>query len=344
MRILVLSAQPIDSGCALRARYLADSLSKCGNEIIFIKPIHSKPCNLDILLSFFIYFIKIIFKKVDFAIGIKPYPNVTLPLLFKKLFGCKIGIDIDDIDYGYRTGLIPKLSKFAQLLFPRFFDVVTYHNDNLYNYIIKNFKVSSERLYKLEQGVNFDVFQYKPARIKKKVLIYTAHLNIASDLDAILDAYAKVLKIDPKIKLIIAGGGPMERYFIDYSKKIGVYKNIIWTGHISNTDVVKYLSGANIALVYYKDKEVNYYRISMKLREYLAMKKKVVCNDVGDLKKFKRFTYQSDSNLENYARKIINTMADGDKRELDGFKFVLKNYNWDKIGEKFFKYLCKIVF
>ena len=70
------------------------------------------------------------------------------------------------------------------------------------------------------------------------------------------------------------------------------------------------------AIVYYKDIEVNYFRESMKLREMLALGLKVVCNDVGDLERFKDYTYQTGSGHEEVAHQLVSVLRDGgDGRE-----------------------------
>jgi len=345
MKIAILSSLAMDTGCWLRAQYLGKSLEKAGNEIVYIKPMKkTMHFMLDLFLSFFKNF-KLLFVKADIAIGIKPYPNATIPLLIKKLFGSKVVIDIDDLDYGYRKGLISLISKFIQKPFPKFFDVVTYHNNNLRKFIVNDLYVSNEKLYKLDQGVDFDLFdfeKYRPKKYsKKKILVYAGHLNIASNLDDILEAFKIVLKKRDDIKLIVTGGGPMENYFKKIAKKLKLNDKVSFTGFIPQTQkIVEYISRADICLVYYKDNLPNRYRCSMKLREYLAMKKIVVCNKVGDLKEFKRFTYQSNNSVEDFAKKILEVLNNKtDERAEIGRNFVLKKYSWDIIGRKFSKKL-----
>jgi glycosyltransferase involved in cell wall biosynthesis len=72
------------------------------------------------------------------------------------------------------------------------------------------------------------------------------------------------------------------------------------------------------------------------LREYLTMGKKVVCNDVGDLKLFEDYTYQTTSNLEDFAQTIADVVEqEPDKRVKAGQRFVENNYSWEVIGKKF---------
>lgn len=334
MRTAILSSLAKDSGCWLRAGYLADSL-KNNCEVKFIQPLpKTLPFMLDMFISIPINLIKVTFSKADFFIGIKPYPNITIPLLFVKIFkGKRIGVDIDDLDSGYRKGILSKISSALQKPFPKYFDIVTYHNPLLKDHIIKEFKVEEERLYKLDQGVDLKTFDYKLNKPEKETLFYMGHLNIASDLDSILKA-VKLVQDKKNVKFVIVGGGPDQAKFRKLARQLNVSAR--FTGHLSKEETAKELSKADVCLIYYKEKKVNAYRCSMKLRECLAMGKKIVCNDFGDLKKFEKYTYQSSSNLEDFADKIIQTLKKSDQREIKGLRYIRKNLDWNKIGKDFF--------
>lgn len=349
MRIILLSSLAADTGCWLRTKYLGKSLEKAGNKAIYINPMKkTMPLMFDLVFSFFNN-LKLLFIKADVAIGVKPYPNVTMPLLMKKFFGCTVAVDIDDLDHGYRRGLVSMVSKFIQRPFPKFFDIVTYHNKNLREFITKDLKVSQEKLYKLDQGVDFDIFnldKYKSKKeSKEKILVYAGHLNIASNLDDILEAFKIVLEKRDDVKLIITGGGPLEIHFKKIAKKLNLGDKVSFTGFLPKTEkIAEYISKADICLVYYKDNLVNRYRCSMKLREYLAMEKIVVCNKVGELVNFKSYTYQSNNSVRDFAERILEVLNKRiDKRAKKGRDFVLRNYSWEIIGKKFNKKLHEII-
>lgn len=342
MKIAILSSLAQNTGCFLRAGYLAESLKK-SFEVEYLKPLpKTLPFMLDILISLPLNIIRVLFNKAEVFVAIKPFPNVTLPLLIKKgISKSKIVIDIDDLDSGYRKGLLSKINSFAQRPFPKYFDLVTYHNSLLREHILKEFKVEKENLYRLLQGVDLKVFNCKikdkELRKKfpenKKIIVFTGHLNIACDLEEVIKAM-KIVQNNINVVFIVAGGGPEENNFKKLAKNMGV--RATFTGHLKKEEITKYISIADLCLVYYKDKPANYYRCSMKLRECLAMGKKVVCNDVGELKEFKDYCYQSKTNLEDYSRKIIEALeSKDDEREKKARKFIEKNFDWKKIGKEF---------
>lgn len=341
MKIAVLSSLAKNTGCWLRAGYLANSLKdKCDVEII--EPLEkSMPFMFDMFLSIPLNIIKVIRSKADFFIGIKPFPNITIPLLIAKIFkGKKIAVDIDDLDFGYRQGLISQISALVQKPFPRFFDLVTYHNDLLKEHIQKEFGVNKNKIYKLDQGVDLSVFNESQKNGIKNTLFYMGHLNVASDLDDIIKAVKLVQNKDKYARFLIVGGGPDEQKFRALTRKLGVKAE--FTGHLPKEETAKKLKEADICLVYYKETTANKYRCSMKIRECLAAGKKIVCNNYGDLKAFEKYTYQSSSNIKDFADKILEVMKKGDKREEKGAQYIRTHLNWANIGREFYKKVISI--
>ncbi|MBN1898555.1 MAG: glycosyltransferase [Spirochaetes bacterium] len=347
--ILIFSSLPKNSGCFLRARYLTHSLKKNGLKAKMIIPSESVGFLLDFILSFFKNLAAVFTHDFKVGMAIKPYPNTLIPLLIKKmLFHTRIIVDIDDIDFGYRKGMINHISRLIQKPFPRFFDTVTFHNPALKKFITREYRVKKNKLYSLLQGVDFDVYRIKRSirtfkiRLKRrlslsraKIMIYTAHLNIASDLDIILQNIAPLLEKRDYF-LIVAGGGPLLSFFKDLSFRLNI-KKIFFTGYQAPEEIVKYVLASDLAIVYYKKKEVNFYRSSMKLREYLALCKRVVSNDIGELKNFRRFVYQSASDIGSFIKRIDHVLGKNisDGREKNGYWFVKKNYDWLTIGKGF---------
>lgn len=345
MKILLISSTPKESGSAQRAGYIAKYLRKKGNEVSLIKPIRAFPFLLDYAISLPLYSMESILKDCDVAMAIKPFPNAAIPMFLNKMKRSKAVIDIDDLDYGYRKNLISSIIKTIQSPFPKRCDLVTYHNDYLHNHISENYGVPDEKMYKLDQGVDLDIFNPRREDIELNinmnlkdefVVVYTAHLNIACDLDCILEGIRLAISRNPAIKLLVVGGGPLLKYYKNMAVNMNLRNNVFFTGYVKVQDVPKYINIANMCIVYYRDKRVNYYRSSMKLREYLAMGKKVVCNDVGDLKLFEDYTYQTSSNLEDFAQTIADVVEqEPDKRVKAGQRFVENNYSWDAIGREF---------
>jgi glycosyltransferase involved in cell wall biosynthesis len=277
----------------------------------------------------------------DFAIGFKPHLNVTLPLLICKLRGIRSWIDIDDLDHAYRTGFLSKLVEWSQKPFPRFFDVISYHNPKLVKFIVDDLKCDSHKLISFPQGVDYKLFSKRlDVGFKEKmksglnlenraIAIYTAHLNIASDLEPIIEAWKMVINQKPESLLMIVGGGSLLQYYKDRVKDLGIEKHIHFTGSVSQEQTQEYLMIADVALVYLSHRPVNACRCSLKLREYFAAGIKVVCNDFGELPEFREWTYQTTSSLEEYSKQILKNLSGySDHREITAQGFAREKLDW----------------
>jgi len=114
------------------------------------------------------------------------------------------------------------------------------------------------------------------------------------------------------------------------AKERGI-ENIKFTNYLPPERCAELMAASDACIVYYPKTEGNKYRSSMKLREYLAMGKPVICNSFADLENFKKYTYQFDKDEE--AEEAFKKALKPDKREIKGQKFVRENMSWEKIGQ-----------
>lgn len=330
----------------MRALYLADALARNAS-VVFLRPLpRSLPFKADMLLSVFFNTLRVLFTGGDIYIGIKPFPGVTIPLLLKKaLARKKVVVDIDDMEAGYQNGILARISTMVQQPFVKYFDLVTYHNDLLADYIGDTFGVDKKRLYQLSQGVDLNLFHTGAgdAALRnrfpadKKIVLYTGHLNVASDLEPVLGAM-KIVQASVDCTFIVAGGGPDEKRFRQLAKDMGV--NVSFTGLISHTQAASYMAIADVCLVYYRPVHVNAFRCSMKLREGLAMGKTVVTNDVGELPQFAPFTVQTSSDIGAFAAGIAGALTiSREGRGRSGAEVMRRAFDWKTLGGAFYRRL-----
>ena len=340
MKILILSSCAKNTGSYLRAVYLAESLrDHCDVELV--APLsRSIRLRLHVLLSIPRNLLRVIARDADFLVGIKAFPNVTIPLLVAKyLMGRKVAVDIDDADHEYVKGMQARILALIQRPAPRRFDLVTYHNELLRDFIGKEFRVGEDRLYRLEQGVDLERFSPRDGDVEKGSLFFTGFLDVCSSLGSLLRA-VRIVQQRVDAPLTVAGGGILEPRFRRLARSLGV--TVRFLGQQPIERVVEEMARAEICLVYYDETEANRYRCSMKLRESLAMAKKTVCNDIGEMKHFEKYTYQSSSGIEDFAGMILDTLERGDGRELEGALFIRRNFDWKRIGERFYRRIQRL--
>lgn len=342
MRIGIISSLSKKTGAYTRGGYFANALRKQGHNVEYLNPQPRIPFKIEHLIFPFINIFRYGFKKYDYLFVLKPYPVGMIPAILNRLItGSKIAVDIDDLDSSYNEGFMGKIIELMQKPFPRFFDLVTIlDNEDLIEYVKKKWKVRKDKLIAIEQGVNIDWFvpKFERKKGKEKIFMFTGHLaqTVIIELSTLLDVFKEFNKKYKNVRLVIVGGGPYLGFFKKKVKGLNLSKNVSFTGYVKSKDVVKYLSKADVCLCYYADRLSNYYRNSMKTREYLCVGKLVVCTNIGDLKKFEKYTIQTAATKKDFLKGMIRAYNKKDNKK-ENFKrrsFIKQNFSWDKIAKK----------
>ena len=306
---------------------------------------------LDFGLSLIYNFFKLMNRHFDVVIIVKPYPNTVLPALLLKSRGAKIIIDIDDLDYGYRNGFLSEIIRRVQEKLVKKADLLTTHNAELMKLIKKEHPEYAGRIYMLNQCVDREVFNSRytdKANVRKikqmyknrKILFYMAHLNVASFLEDILQS---LKSLDENALLLVAGGGPLTRDYTSMAHRMKLDGRVIFLGQLAAKEAADYVAAADVCLVYYRDLPVNKYRASMKLREYLAMGKKVAASAVGEIKDFGDYVFLSRPDPKSYAVAINRAIKSIEKKGEKGYKIVIGKYDWKTQIRDFHKFLLGVL-
>ena len=349
MRVLILSSHGKPTGCCLRGRYLARALEKAGVEAKMAPPLPCLPFLTDMALSLPLYAADALKSSWDVIMAMKPFPNACLPAWLGRARGALFVADVDDVDYAYRDGFLSNVVRTLQKPFPRNADLVTVHNDRLLEHVVHEFGVNEASIYRLDQGVDLDVFSprnetpfplenwYIERGIEKDapILFYTAHLNVACDIQPILRIASSVLSASPPSNFLLAGGGPLERHCEELCRQMLPVGRWHMTGALSPEEVALHMQRATACLVYYEPKRANTYRTSMKLREYLAMGKPVAANDVGDLAEFGAFAHLASDEAGVAEAAVSLLRGEGLNKAAQGMAYVKKNLDWSAIGLRF---------
>jgi len=112
-----------------------------------------------------------------------------------------------------------------------------------------------------------------------------------------------------------------------------------FTGPLELKETVDYIGASDICLVYYRNEKVNRYRASMKLREYLAMKKPVIATGVGEIRNFRQGIYMTPASPAGFAGEMKKRVKILDNRHKKGYKIVESGFIWEKEIRGFYNML-----
>lgn len=80
----------------------------------------------------------------------------------------------------------------------------------------------------------------------ERVLLYVGRLVPEKNLAFLLRSLAPVLKNEPKTRLLLVGGGPMEELLIEQAEKLGITKRVTFTGFIEPSQMADYYAASDI--------------------------------------------------------------------------------------------------
>jgi glycosyltransferase involved in cell wall biosynthesis len=295
---------------------------------------------IDMGLSTLYYFFLSLFIRTDMAFCVKPYPMSVPALWVQRLKGAKVVFDVDDVDDAYSHGLFRKFHHWLQKPWPRWADLVTYHNPLLKEHLLADFNVPDSKIRRVPQGVDDLIFntlplrksdlpsgvEYWKAARQGPLLCFTAHLNVACDLGPALKAFRLILASSPTARLLVAGGGPDEEKFTAQARMLQVDGSIFFTGLITPRQVAACLKLSDAVLVYYSDNPANRHRSSMKLREALACGLKVVATRVGEAANWKKGLFPSPADPQGFAQAVLGALK-SKKIPREGLLLV-KKWSW----------------
>jgi glycosyltransferase involved in cell wall biosynthesis len=341
-RALVLSSLGRDSGCALRARNVAKALRLQGLDVVMVEPaLPNLPFGLESLLLLPWHCLAMLAQRPDLAIGIKPYPDVWLPLALAKTWGCLSCADVDDLDGAWRQGFAAWLLSASQAPAWQLLDCFSSHHPVLLDEI--KARVPKAQVIELAQGVDTGIFCPGPKASPfpgRRLLLHPAHLNIASEAPRLLECLAGWLKAHPQALLVLAGGGPVLRRIQAQVRALGLQSSVHCTGQQTPQEIAKLMRACDWVLAPYGPGAGNQHRVPMKVGEALACQAKVLTQPIPGLAPLAPWLYMAEEGYEGFAAALDACWdQQGDGREAQGAKLVAEAYSLQAMGRGIIKEL-----
>jgi glycosyltransferase involved in cell wall biosynthesis len=158
------------------------------------------------------------------------------------------------------------------------------------------------------------------------------------DVDLILDALGH-LKADlggatmPLTVLV----GPHEDLMRGWAAERGLTDHVVATGFLADADILAYLQAADVGLLPFADKPLNWARFPIKIGDYLAAGLPVLTNDIGEMGRIVREADVGEvtaADAGSYAAGLRRMLAD--RERLDGWRHrareTAERLSWQAVG------------
>ena len=334
-RALVLSSLSLGTGSGLRAHYLARALRRLGWEARLVAPAGKPlPFSAELLHGSLACGLAGL-GRYDLAVGVKPYPDAWLGLAAARLRSAVAVVDVDDDDGGYRGAAVGALTRAIQAPAFRLAPWISTHHALLKQKLAGRW--GATRVLDLDQGVDLEVFAGRtegkgPARAEAPRLAFTAHLNVACQLDVLLQVLSPWLLAKPAAQLTVAGGGPDEARFRRLAQPLG--RQVRFLGSVTPAQAAQCLAEADVSVSAYGSSPGNRYRVPMKVAESLAMGTPVVSNLVPGLEVLRPYLFASSLEPQAFGAALDAALAEGQDRTQQGQAFVRQHLDWTRVAAR----------
>jgi len=154
-------------------------------------------------------------------------------------------------------------------------------------------------------------------------------------LDLAIAAMPTVLAKNPKVRLLLVGGGPQEQNLKQQVTLLGLEGKVIFTGRVPHSEVGKYYSLVDLLVYPRKSMRLTDLVTPLKPLEAMAQGKPVIASDVGGHKELisdneTGFLFKSDDSAE-LAERLIELLGDENKLNSvlsNGRAYVENIRNW----------------
>lgn len=121
-------------------------------------------------------------------------------------------------------------------------DLVIANSHRTKKQLVNIYGIDPNKIEVIYNGINLNKFKGSINKtIKKpgeKIALFVGRLTIQKGVWHLLQAAKQVLQKDPKVKFVIVGSGPDMPYLIDTTIKLGIEKNVIFTGKVNEEELI----------------------------------------------------------------------------------------------------------
>ena len=186
----------------------------------------------------------------------------------------------------------------------------------------------------IPNGVDLEKFEIPHAKKKseKKIIVTTSRLVLKNGIDTLIRACEKLEGVDYELR--IAGEGPLKGDLQNLSSRIGLESKVKFLGHISQEEIPKFLSEADLFVRPSRSEG-----LGSSFLEAMAAGVPIIGTNVGGiidfLEDYKTGLFVKSDDADNLAVKIKESLTNQTlhkKLSLQGKKLVEEKYSWELIS------------
>lgn len=209
-----------------------------------------------------------------------------------------------------------------------------------------NLKNTNKKIIYIPNGVN--IAEFNKVHVKKFTnitFLFVGRLHPQKNLINIIVAFSKVVKINRKVHLILAGEGPLKTQLQNLVEELGLEKNVVFKGELKGTELIRLYKSCHLFIL------VSIYEGQpLTLLEAWAAKLPVLVSNIGDCRFLVEenqngFLVNNPLNVKEITSKILfllkrkNLIRIGE----NGYKLVEKSYSWEKSAKETLQVYKKVL-
>ena len=286
-----------------------------------------------------------------------------IPLLIGKLIGYKVIVEHNTIlseerrtETKYNNNFFHTFDKFSQILSSVISNKCRCVTEQITNYLLTH-KIPPSKISTIGNGSSFlskfyNYEKYYKYKFDKKKYFYIGYAGSLSNYEG-LENFINCVKYcknygKKKLKFLIVGDGPNRLKLENLVIKLGLVDKFDFIGYVQNSMVKSLIENFDISvapLISSRNYETGL--SSIKIRDYCACKSAILTSHIHEHIQFKKqnllYTFHND-NPEQIAEALMKLVKSNKLRKIlavNAYKFSLRNFSWNTIGNRIEKQLIK---
>ncbi|UCF63904.1 MAG: glycosyltransferase family 4 protein [bacterium] len=271
---------------------------------------------------------------------------------FYRLFGKKFVFDHHDLSaelflsrYGKKGGLIYRYLLFEEKVCLRLANLIIATNESYKAIDMARGKRSDRDIFVVRNGPSKEdmkppIRRRASGKMNKNLLVYIGIMGPQDGVDYLLNALAHLIyKLNRKdVHTVIIGTGDSLPDLRIMCSDLGLDEYVRFTGYIPKSELLSYLSAADICLDPNPSNPLNDYSTWIKVMEYMSFGKPMVSFDLKETRYSAReaAVYVEPNNIEEYAVAIRDLLDDPIRRTKMGrygYQRVWSELSWEHVSK-----------